>query len=110
MPTNSGVGYFIYVDDVSQVYSYAVPKGGNMFFMHKTQPYLYIKSVDFFNNTSLSTYSLSEVKEQAPAQTFSQPQARPQAQTQAQTENQYVTKSEIADLIEQAVSNAFKKL
>lgn len=104
MPTNSGVGYFIYVDDVSQVYSYAVPKGGNMFFMHKTQPYLYIKSVDFFNNTSLSTYSLSEVKEQAPAQTI------PQSQAQAKSDDQYVTKSEIADLIEQAVSNAFKKL
>ena len=104
MPTNSGVGYFIYVDDVSQVYSYAVPKGGNMFFMHKTQPYLYIKSVDFFNNTSLSTYSLSEVKEQTPVQTLSQPQ------TQVKSEDQYVTKSEIADLIEQAVSNAFKKL
>ena len=55
MPTNSGVGYFIYVDDVTQVYNYAVPKGGNMFFMHKTQPYLYIKAVDFFNNTSVST-------------------------------------------------------
>lgn len=97
MPTNSGVGYFIYVDDVTQVYNYAVPKGGNMFFMHKTQPYLYIKAVDFFNNTSVSTYSLSEVKEQ------------PQVQ-QPQSNNNYVTRDEIAGIIEQAVSNAFKKL
>lgn len=101
MPTNSGVGYFIYVDDVSQVYSYAVPKGGNMFFMHKTQPYLYIKTVDFFNNTSISTYTLSEVKES--------PQMQQPFEAGSQNKS-YVTRDEIASIVEEAVSKAFDKL
>lgn len=32
MPTyNNGAGYFLYVNDVSEVYSYSVPAGGTMF-------------------------------------------------------------------------------
>ena len=103
-PYNNGAGYFLYVGDISEVYNYNVPSGGTMFFMNKNEPVLYLKSVNMFNQQTVTEYSLVEkpTKPQTPLQP-SQP-IQP-----VQNQNEYVTRSELQSLIADTIRDEMQK-
>lgn len=101
MPTyNNGAGYFLYVGDVSEVYNYNVPSGGTMFFMNKNEPILYLKSVNMFNQQTVTEYSLVEKIKPV------QPQP---VQVTKQDINEYVTKGELQTLIADTIREEMQK-
>ena len=103
MPTyNNGAGYFLYVGDASEVYSYNVPSGGTMFFMNKNEPILYLKSVNMFNQQTVTEYSL--VEKIKPVQVQAQP-----VQVTKQDVNEYVTKGELQTLIADTIREEMQK-
>lgn len=104
-PYNNGAGYFLYVGDISEVYNYNVPSGGTMFFMNKNEPVLYLKSVNMFNQQTVTEYSLIEkvTKPQTPmqpVQSFNEP---------TQNQNEYVTRSELQSLIADTIRDEMQK-
>lgn len=94
MPTyNNGAGYFLYVNDISEVYAYQnVPQGSSMYFMNRNYPVFYIKSVDMFNRATVDSYDL--VKQQV------------QQQTTQNNNADYVTKDELNAIVADAIKNA----
>lgn len=96
---NNGAGYFLYVGDISEVYSYNVPAGGTMFFMNKNQPVLYLKSVNMFNQQTVTEYELVEKQVEAP------PILNQNFQNGGEM---YVTRSEIKDLISETIRNEMR--
>lgn len=98
MPTyNNGAGYFLYVSDASEVYSYNVPSGGTMFFMNKNEPILYLKSVNMFNQQTVTEYSLVEKIQPQPVQVTKQ------------DINEYVTKGDLQTLIADTIREEMQK-
>ena len=95
----NGAGYFLYVGDISEVYNYMVPQGQTMFFMHREQPLLFIKSVNMFNQQTVSIYDLVERKQEMPQ---IQPQPQPQQVTPS-SGNDYVTRDELTTLIAETI-------
>lgn len=110
MPTyNNGAGYFLYVNDVSEVYSYNVPAGGTMFFMNRNQPILYLKSVNMFNQQNVTEYSLVERTVATPEiQNTSQQQTIQPVQQVQQNSSEYVTRGELASIISETIRNELK--
>lgn len=110
MPTyNNGAGYFLYVNDVSEVYSYSVPAGGTMFFMNRNQPILYLKSVNMFNQQNVTEYSLVERTVATPEiQNTSQQQTIQPVQQVQQNSSEYVTRGELASIISETIRNELK--
>ena len=109
MPTyNNGAGYFLYVNDISEVYAYRnIQQGSSMYFMNRNYPVFYIKSVDMFNRATVDSYDL--VKQQvAPAQPVPQSQPQVPAATNMASEvpSNYVTKDELSAVVAEAVRNA----
>ena len=94
-PYNNGAGYFLYVNDISEVYRYNVPKGSSMFFMHKDQPLFYIKSVDTFNQMNVKMYDLTE----------RQPEPM---MPQIPNASQYVTRDELTSIIQETIRNELR--
>ena len=110
MPTyNNGAGYFLYVNDVSEVYSYSVPAGGTMFFMNCNQPILYLKSVNMFNQQNVTEYSLVERTVATPEiQNAGQQQTIQPVQQVQQNQSDYVTRGELASIISETIRNELK--
>lgn len=110
MPTyNNGAGYFLYVNDVSEVYSYSVPAGGTMFFMNRNQPILYLKSVNMFNQQNVTEYSLVERTVATPEiQNTSQQQTIQPVQQVQQNSSNYVTRGELTAIISETIRNELK--
>ncbi len=100
-PYNNGAGYFLYVGDISEVYNYNVPSGGTMFFMNKNEPVLYLKSVNMFNQQTVTEYSLVEKIQPQPIQT-----PKPNA---TQNQNEYVTRSELTSIISETIREEMQK-
>lgn len=113
MPTyNNGAGYFLYVNDISEVYGYNVPAGGTMFFMNRNQPILYLKSVNMFNQQNVTEYSLIEKVVSTPeiqnqGQVQSQ-QSNPLQQPVQQNQSEYVTRGELSSIIAETIRNELK--
>lgn len=113
MPTyNNGAGYFLYVNDISEVYGYNVPSGGTMFFMNRNQPILYLKSVNMFNQQNVTEYSLIEKVVSTPeiqnqGQVQSQ-QSNPLQQPVQQNQSEYVTRGELSSIIAETIRNELK--
>lgn len=116
MPTsyNAGAGYFLYVGDISEVYNYNVPQGNAMFFMNKTQPVMYLKSVNMFNQQTVTTYDLLERKAEVPMNTgmaapapAMNPSQQP-VQNQANNSSEYVTKGELASIIQETIRSEMR--
>ena len=113
MPTyNNGAGYFLYVNDISEVYSYNVPAGGTMFFMNRNQPILYLKSVNMFNQQNVTEYSLvertvatPEIQNSGQQQTIQPVQQVKQVQ---QNSSDYVTRGELTTIISETIRNELK--
>lgn len=114
MPTyNNGAGYFLYVNDISEVYAYRnIQQGSSMYFMNRNYPVFYIKSVDMFNRATVDSYDL--IKQQvASAQQIQQPQAAVPAPAPAAANGaqevpaNYVTREELGAVVAEAVRNAF---
>lgn len=103
-PYNNGAGYFLYVGDISEVYNYNVPSGGTMFFMNKNEPVLYLKSVNMFNQQTVTEYSL--VEKPSKPQTPLQPSQPIQP---IQNQNEYVTRSELQTLIADTIRDEMQK-
>lgn len=101
-PYNNGAGYFLYVNDISEVYSYNVPSGGTMFFMNKNEPVLYLKSVNMFNQQTVTEYSLVEKIQQPP-------QPLQPSQPIQQNKNDYVTRGELASIISDTIRDEMQK-
>lgn len=110
MPTyNNGAGYFLYVNDVSEVYSYSVPAGGTMFFMNRNQPILYLKSVNMFNQQNVTEYSLVERTVATPEiQNAGQQQTIQPVQQVQQNSSEYVTRGELTSIISETIRNELK--
>lgn len=115
MPTsyNAGAGYFLYVGDISEVYNYNVPQGNAMFFMNKTQPVMYLKSVNMFNQQTVTTYDLLERKAEVPMNTGMAAPDPAMNTSQQQIQNQgnsseYVTKGELASIIQETIRNEMR--
>ena len=117
MPTsyNAGAGYFLYVGDISEVYNYNVPQGNAMFFMNKTQPVMYLKSVNMFNQQTVTTYDLLERKAEVPMNTgmaapapAMNPSNQQPVQNQASNSSEYVTKGELASIIQDTIRNELR--
>lgn len=115
MPTsyNAGAGYFLYVGDISEVYNYNVPQGNAMFFMNKTQPVMYLKSVNMFNQQTVTTYDLLERKAEVPMNTGMAAPAPAMSASQQSIQNQgnsseYVTKGELASIIQETIRNEMR--
>lgn len=107
MPTYSnGAGYFLYVNDISEVYGYNVPAGGTMFFMNRNQPILYLKSVNMFNQQNVTEYSLVEKIVTSPQDISVQQNT--QANAQPVNQSDYVTRGEIASIISETIRNELK--
>jgi len=105
MPTyNNGAGYFLYVGDISEVYNYNVPSGGTMFFMNKNQPVLYLKSVNMFNQQTVTEYNLVE-KPATPA--VQNPITVPSTVVQS-SGSQYVTRDELAGIIQDTIRDELR--
>lgn len=103
-PYNNGAGYFLYVGDISEVYNYNVPSGGTMFFMNKNEPVLYLKSVNMFNQQTVTEYSL--VEKPSKPQTPLQPSQPIQP---VQNQNEYVRRSELQTLIADTIRDEMQK-
>ena len=111
MPTsyNAGAGYFLYVGDISEVYNYNVPQGNAMFFMNKTQPVMYLKSVNMFNQQTVTTYDLLERKAEVPMGTgMAAPAPAPVQAPQQDISSEYVTKGELASIIQETIRNEMR--
>ena len=117
MPTsyNAGAGYFLYVGDISEVYNYNVPQGNAMFFMNKTQPVMYLKSVNMFNQQTVTTYDLLERKAEVPMGTgmaapapAMNPANQQPVQNQANDPSEYVTKGELASIIQETIRSEMR--
>lgn len=110
MPTsyNAGAGYFLYVGDISEVYNYNVPQGNAMFFMNKTQPVMYLKSVNMFNQQTVTTYDLLERKAEAPMMNQMAAPAPTPSPAPQQNANDYVTKGELAQIIQDTIRNEMR--
>lgn len=110
MPTyNNGAGYFLYVNDISEVYGYNVPAGGTMFFMNRNQPILYLKSVNMFNQQNVTEYSLVERTVATPEiQNTSQQQTIQPVQQVQQNSSEYVTRGELTSIISETIRNELK--
>ncbi len=100
-PYNNGAGYFLYVNDISEVYSYNVPINGTLFFMNKNQPILYLKAVNMFNQQTVTEYSLVEKA--------SQPQPVEVVQTPVTNQNEYVTRGELSSIIADTIREEMRK-
>lgn len=101
-PYNNGAGYFLYVNDISEVYSYNVPVNATMFFMNKNQPVLYLKAVNMFNQQTITEYELLEKQ--------SQPQVQAQVvQTPVVNQNEYVTRGELSSIIADTIREEMRK-
>lgn len=107
MPTNynAGTGYFLYVGDISEVYNYNVPQGNAMFFMNRNLPVMYLKSVNMFNQQTVTTYDLLERKQEAPQQTNAQPIQQIGQQVH---QSEYVTRGELTSLIQDTIRNEMR--
>ena len=105
MPTyNNGAGYFLYINDISEVYGYNVPAGGNMFFMDKNKPILYLKSVNMFNQQNVTKYNLVEepaMPQPEPTNSVPQPFAQ-------QNTNNYITRDELTSVIADTIRNELR--
>ena len=99
---NNGSGYFLYVSDISEVYNYSAPQGSTMFFMNKEQPVLYLKSVNMFNQQTVTVYDLIERKQQVPP-IYAQADMQ-----QPSNQNGYVTRDEISAMIQEAIRSEMK--
>lgn len=111
MPTsyNAGAGYFLYVADISEVYNYNVPQGNAMFFMNKTQPVMYLKSVNMFNQQTVTTYDLLERKAEVPTGTgMAAPAPTPTQAPQQDISSEYVTKGELTSIIQETIRNEMR--
>ena len=109
MPTyNNGAGYFLYVGDISEVYNYNVPSGGTMFFMNKNQPVLYLKSVNMFNQQTITEYELVEKK--IPQVNTVQNQVPQVMQTTVtkQDINEYITRGELETIIADTIRSELR--
>ena len=106
MPTyNNGIGYFIYVNDVSEVYQYRVNPGNVGYFMNRNQPILYTKSVDAFGQQNVEDYDL--IRRQQHGQP-NQPVSVPQPQIQPVPSNNYVTRDELVGIVQETIRNEFQ--
>lgn len=104
MPTyNNGAGYFLYVNDISEVYGYNVPSGGTMFFMNRNQPVLYLKSVNMFNQQNVTEYSLVEKVVSEPTNQAVQPIEQKQYSSDS-----YVTRGELTSIISETIRNELR--
>lgn len=103
MLNNNGAGYFLYVGDISEVYSYNVPAGGTMFFMNKNQPILYLKSVNMFNQQNITEYELVEKTTISPPATIGS-----NFQNEPVSGNSYVTRDELKDLIAETIRSEMR--
>lgn len=111
MPTNynAGTGYFLYVGDISEVYNYNVPQGNAMFFMNRNLPVMYLKSVNMFNQQTVTTYDLLERKQDAGQQIGIQNQGQPmQPISQQVSQSEYVTRGELTSLISETIRNEMR--
>ena len=111
MPTsfNAGVGYFVYVGDISEVYNYNVPQGNAMYFMNKNQPYMYLKSVNMFNQQTVTAYRLTQEDLTAPAPvSFQSQQQIPTQPVSPQPSNEYVTRGELTSIIQETIRNEMR--
>lgn len=108
MPTSytAGAGYFLYVGDISEVYNYNVPQGNAMFFMNKTQPVMYLKSVNMFNQQTVTVYDLLERKAEVPVNNGMVSPVTTQAPQQNTSE--YVTRGELASIIQDTIRNEMR--
>ena len=108
MPTSytAGAGYFLYVGDISEVYNYNVPQGNAMFFMNKTQPVMYLKSVNMFNQQTVTVYDLLERKAEVPVNNGMVSPVTTQALQQNTSE--YVTRGELASIIQDTIRNEMR--
>lgn len=109
MPTyNNGAGYFLYVNSISEVYGYNnVPAGGTAFFMNRNQPILYLKSVNMFNQQTVTEYELVE-KQLQPQQNIQNTQPIQEPQTVQNNGSNYVTRDELASIVSSAVREELK--
>lgn len=111
MPTsfNAGVGYFVYVGDISEVYNYNVPQGNAMYFMNKNQPYMYLKSVNMFNQQTVTAYRLTQEDLTASAPvSFQSQQQVPTQPVSPQPSNEYVTRGELTSIIQETIRNEMR--
>ena len=99
---NAATGYFLYVGDISEVYNYNVPQGNAMFFMNKSQPVMYLKSVNMFNQQTVTTYDLLERKAEVPVISNPIPPSVPSSNSP------YVTRDEIASIIQESIRNEMR--
>jgi len=109
MPTvyNNGSGYFLYVSDISEVYNYSTPQGSTMFFMNRDQPVMYLKSVNMFNQQTVTIYDLVERKQQVP-QIYSQNITTKDDLKSSVNDSEFVTRSELSALIQDAIRSEMK--
>lgn len=104
MPTyGNEVGYFKYVDDESAVYSTSVPQNSYMYFMHKTKPIMYVKSVNMFNQQSVEAFSLNKMELSMPQSVSANSIAQPFQPQVINQQNEYVTKNEIAEIVRDTI-------
>lgn len=98
----NGIGYFLYVESISDVYSYSnVPRGGSAFFMDKNSPIMYVKSVDAMNQANVEAYDLvkRQIMPQAPANQF-----LPQDVQQSD----FVRRDELTSIISETIRNELR--
>lgn len=104
---NNGSGYFLYVSDISEVYNYNAPQGSTMFFMNKEQPVMYLKSVNMFNQQTVTVYDLVERKQQVPS-IYSQTIKTNDDLKAAANDSGFVTRDELSVLIQEAIRSELK--
>lgn len=113
MPTSNGAGYFLYVGDISEVYSYNVPQGQSMYFMDRNRPVFYIKTV-LFNRQTVDAYDLVKQTYAEPSPAFTNAgtvqQQVPQTYTQRQqnSDADYVKRDELVSVIAETVRNEMR--
>ena len=95
MPTSNGAGYFLYVGDISEVYSYNVPQGQSMYFMDRNRPVFYIT----YAEPSPAFTNAGTVQQQVP-QTYTQRQQNSDAD--------YVKRDELVSVIAETVRNEMR--